>query len=78
LVSDSRWRGVSPAHEHNWSARAKRCTSPISATKTAAKIAPDPVDGLHRAVAGVPAQPGGEHPGVQVDLEAERVEQPAQ
>ena len=36
VLSDSRWRGVSPAHEHNRSALANRVTSPISATNTAA------------------------------------------
>ena len=41
-VSDSRWRGVSPAHEHRWAGWVKRCTSPISATKTAASTDPIP------------------------------------
>src|SRR5918995_2470806 len=36
LVSDSRWEGVSPAHEHRCRAVGKRETSPISATKIAA------------------------------------------
>lgn len=38
----------------------------------------DTVDGLHRRVAGVSGRPGGGHLGVQVDLEAERVNQPPQ
>ena len=41
-VSDSRWRGVNPAHEHRWAASVKRCTSPISATNTAASVGPTP------------------------------------
>jgi hypothetical protein len=40
VVSDSRWRGVSPAHEHSFSGRAMRVTSPISATKIAARTGP--------------------------------------
>jgi hypothetical protein len=48
LVSDSRWRGVSPAQEHNGGAPANRCTSPISATNTAANT------GLTRGWSGGP------------------------
>jgi hypothetical protein len=40
LVSDSRWRGVSPAQLHSCWGPGKRCTSPISATKTAARTGP--------------------------------------
>ena len=36
LVSDSRWRGVSPAHEHSCPALRDLMMSPISATMTAA------------------------------------------
>jgi hypothetical protein len=43
LVSDSRWRGVNPAHEHNASADRNRPTSPISATRTAAMVRPTPL-----------------------------------
>src|SRR4051795_5023150 len=43
LVSDSRWEGVSPAHEHRCRAVGKRVTSPISATKMAAMIGPTPL-----------------------------------
>src|ERR1700730_4369214 len=42
LVSDSRCFGVSPAHEHNRSADAKRVTSPTSATITAPSTGPTP------------------------------------
>src|SRR4029453_12280369 len=42
VVSDSRWRGVSPAQEHSCGAPAKRWTSPISATNTAASTGPTP------------------------------------
>jgi hypothetical protein len=38
VVSDSRWRGVSPAQEHSCSARAKRCTSPISAVMPTGRL----------------------------------------
>ena len=31
---------VNPAHEHSWAGPAKRCTSPISATNTAASTGP--------------------------------------
>ncbi len=43
LVSDSRCRGVSPAQQHNFSGRENRVTSPISATRTAAKVGPTPL-----------------------------------
>ena len=42
LVSDSRCRGVSPAHEHSWAAFLNRVTSPISAVITAASTGPMP------------------------------------
>ena len=42
VVSDSRWAGVSPAHQVNWAGPAKRATSPISATNTAASTGPMP------------------------------------
>lgn len=42
LGSDWRWRGVRPAHEHSRSGEAKRATSPISATNTAASTGPTP------------------------------------
>ena len=42
LRSDSRWRGVSPAHEHSCPALRNRVTSPISATITAASTGPMP------------------------------------
>ena len=42
FVSDSRWLGVMPAQEQRWRAGAQRVASPISATKTAAKIGPTP------------------------------------
>src|SRR5205085_11504823 len=51
LVSDSRCRGVIPAHEHNRSAVAKRSMSPISATNTAASTGPIPFELLDDAVA---------------------------
>jgi hypothetical protein len=38
LMPDSRWRGVSPAHEHNWAADVNRVTSPISATITSLQV----------------------------------------
>ena len=41
-ASDSRSRGVSPAHEHNRRGLSKRVTSPISATNTAASTGPTP------------------------------------
>ena len=43
VVSDSRWRGVSPAQQHNFSGRENRLMSPISATNTAAKVGPIPL-----------------------------------
>src|SRR6185312_15204836 len=42
VVSDSWWEGVSPAQQVNWAGPGKRCTSPISATNTAASTAPMP------------------------------------
>ena len=42
LRSDSRWRGVSPAHEHSCPALRNRVMSPISATITAASTGPMP------------------------------------
>jgi len=78
LVSDSRWRGVTPAHEHSCCGQAKRVTSPISATNTAARDRADPVDGLHRAVSRVGRQLRGDSPPHGVDLERERLDQPAQ
>src|SRR4029453_1316986 len=42
VVSDSRWRGVKPAHDVRCRAEAKRGTSPISATKNAASTGPTP------------------------------------
>ena len=42
LVSDSRWRGASPAQEVSASALGNRDTSPISATKMAAMMGPTP------------------------------------
>ena len=41
-VSDSRCLGVSPAQEHKCAGLVKRCTSPISATNTAASTGPMP------------------------------------
>ena len=52
VVSDSRWRGVSPAQEHSCGAPAKRCTFPISATNTAASTGPPQ---------GWPGWPGSRH-----------------
>jgi hypothetical protein len=51
-VCDSRCVGVKPAHEHRCAGPAKRCTSPISATNTAASTG-----ALHRAAAGSLASP---------------------
>ena len=42
VVSDSRCRGVSPAHETRCGGSGKRRTSPISATNTAASVGPTP------------------------------------
>ena len=42
VVSDSRWVGVSPAHDANWGGREKRWMSPISATNTAPSSGPTP------------------------------------
>ena len=42
LMSDSRCRGVSPAHEHSCPAFRNRVTSPISAVMTAASTGPIP------------------------------------
>ena len=42
LVSDSRWRGVSPAHEHSSAGRGNRVISPIPATITAPGTGPMP------------------------------------
>ena len=38
FTSDSRWRGVMPAHDEIWRALSNRVTSPISATKIAAFV----------------------------------------
>ena len=38
VVSDSGCRGVRPAQQHNFSGRENRITSPISATRTTAKV----------------------------------------
>ena len=62
-VSDSRWRGVSPAHEHRWAGSVKRCASPTSATNTAASVGPIPGNLLDRLIAVVGAQPLGDHRG---------------
>ena len=43
-LSDSRCRGVSPAHEHSRRALANRWTSPISAMNTAREHRADPGD----------------------------------
>jgi hypothetical protein len=42
VVSDWRWRGVSPAQEHRCGALANRWTSPVSAAKRAASTGPAP------------------------------------
>ena len=42
VVSDSRCRGVNPAQDTSRVGSAKRCTSPISATNTAARVGPTP------------------------------------
>ena len=42
LMSDSRCRGVSPAHEHSCPGFLNRVTSPISAVMTAASTGPMP------------------------------------
>ncbi len=42
VVSDSRWVGVSPAHEHRCRAEGNLVTSPISATKIAPSTGPTP------------------------------------
>ena len=42
LTSDSRWRGVNPAQEHNASGLPKQDTSPISATIMAPMVCPTP------------------------------------
>ncbi|MGB8994683.1 MAG: hypothetical protein WCC65_05175 [Pseudonocardiaceae bacterium] len=41
-MSDSRWRGVSPAHELSWPGEGNRVISPISARKIAANTGPTP------------------------------------
>jgi hypothetical protein len=41
-LSDSRWRGVSPANEDNRFGELKRVMSPISAMNTAANTGPTP------------------------------------
>ncbi|PKW14589.1 hypothetical protein A8926_2218 [Saccharopolyspora spinosa] len=77
VVSDSRWRGGSPAHEVRARALVKRATSPISAVNTAARGRPDPGDLLDRLLARVLRQFPGYQVGGSFDLEAERVDQPA-
>jgi hypothetical protein len=53
VVSDSWWRGVRLAQEHSCGGRAKRRTSPISATKMATKVGPT------QGSSGAPRSRGG-------------------
>src|SRR5258708_3816614 len=56
LVSDSRCRGVSPAHEHSCPAFLNRVTSPISPALTPARTRPTPA---RRSAPAAPARAGG-------------------
>ena len=53
VVSDSWWRGVSPAHEHSWAGRRNRPTSPIS------RRTPPRTSGPPRAVSAARCSRGG-------------------
>ncbi len=55
-VSDSRWRGVSPAHEHSWAAPAKRVHVADLGHEHRGQDRADPADGLDGLVTGMIAR----------------------
>jgi hypothetical protein len=69
--------GVSPAQLASCAARRKRPISPISATNTAARIAPHPRNSLDRDIAQVPPETITNQRGEHLDFDAQAVDHPA-
>jgi hypothetical protein len=76
VVSDSRCRGVNPAQLASCAGPGKRPTSPISPGEHRGQDRSDTRDGLYRDVAGIGAQPAGDQPSEEVDLEVDNVDEP--
>ncbi len=78
LVSDSRWRGVIPAQEHSCCGAGEAGHVTDLGDEHRGQHRPDAGDGLDRLEAGVAGQLAAGALGQNVDLERERVDQPAQ
>jgi hypothetical protein len=61
VVSDSRWRGVSPAQQVSFCGRPNRVMSPISAMKIAAKVGPIPLICWITRYPAMTAEPMSDH-----------------